>query len=498
MDSQMATDAMRLPNSNLYISHFLSMWNSRGFEFGAVLFLASIYPGTLLPLSIYALVRALAAILFSPKIGTYIDKAHRLHVVRLSIVGQRIAVIFSCGLFSIALQSNQIMADYSMFLIFPLLVIFACFEKLFAIMNTVAIERDWVLVIAADNDGTLQILNAQMRRIDLLCKLLSPLAIAFLHSWSANLAVWITLGTNATSVLIEYWFIAKVFWSVPSLGQENHSPETMETRVTPSEIAESARSRTEPFQRFIKSLCKPLVSYMGQTGFLPSLALSTLYLTVLSFSGQMITYLLSIPSPRFTPSTIGLLRMVSTLAELSSTFAAPDLMSRIGPVRAGIWFLSWQAATLTPAVYVLWTGFDGLGQASLPVFIITLILSRFGLWSFDLCAQLIIQESVVPSHRGSFSSFEASLQNFFELCAFASTVVFPKPQQFCYPALLSLAAVYCSAALYAKFVRDRRGHLLHMPACLKADQVMNDGGEYEPLSTDDTNLGGLPSALPVD
>lgn len=70
---------------SLYISHFLSTWNSRVFEFGAVLFLASIYPGTLLPMSIYALSRGLSAIIFAPAVGQYIDASHRLHVVRLSI-----------------------------------------------------------------------------------------------------------------------------------------------------------------------------------------------------------------------------------------------------------------------------------------------------------------------------------------------------------------------------------------------------------------------------
>ena len=69
----------------LYISHFLSMWNSRFFEFGAVLFIAKIFPGTLLPVSIYAVVRSAAAIVLSPKIGSYIDVNERLKVVRLSI-----------------------------------------------------------------------------------------------------------------------------------------------------------------------------------------------------------------------------------------------------------------------------------------------------------------------------------------------------------------------------------------------------------------------------
>jgi iron-regulated transporter 1 len=69
----------------LYISHVLSTWNSRLFEFGAFLFLAKIYPNTLLPASIYALARAASAALLSPCLGSYIDSADRLKAVRLSI-----------------------------------------------------------------------------------------------------------------------------------------------------------------------------------------------------------------------------------------------------------------------------------------------------------------------------------------------------------------------------------------------------------------------------
>lgn len=69
----------------LYISHALSAWNSRLFEFGAFLFLANIYPNTLLPASVYALARAASAALLSPWLGSYIDRADRLRAVRLSI-----------------------------------------------------------------------------------------------------------------------------------------------------------------------------------------------------------------------------------------------------------------------------------------------------------------------------------------------------------------------------------------------------------------------------
>lgn len=69
----------------LYVSHTLSAWNSRMFEFGAVLFLASIFPGTLLYASIYALVRALSAVALSSWLGAQVDVLDRLVAVRHSI-----------------------------------------------------------------------------------------------------------------------------------------------------------------------------------------------------------------------------------------------------------------------------------------------------------------------------------------------------------------------------------------------------------------------------
>jgi iron-regulated transporter 1 len=88
IDSGGASNIARVPEKisrRLYTSHFLSTWNSRVFEFGSVLYLAAVFPGTLLPLSVYALTRGLSAILLSSFAGQYIDRGNRLQVVRLSI-----------------------------------------------------------------------------------------------------------------------------------------------------------------------------------------------------------------------------------------------------------------------------------------------------------------------------------------------------------------------------------------------------------------------------
>lgn len=72
-------------SGRLYVSHFLSTCNSRVFEFGAVLYLATIFPGTLLPMSVYAVARGLSAVFLSSLVGSYVDNADRLRVVRTSI-----------------------------------------------------------------------------------------------------------------------------------------------------------------------------------------------------------------------------------------------------------------------------------------------------------------------------------------------------------------------------------------------------------------------------
>lgn len=59
--------------TRLFLSHFLSTWNSRSFEMGAMLFIAAIFPGTLLPISVYALVRSGAAVMVSPALGSWVD-----------------------------------------------------------------------------------------------------------------------------------------------------------------------------------------------------------------------------------------------------------------------------------------------------------------------------------------------------------------------------------------------------------------------------------------
>ena len=365
--------------------------------------------------------------------------------------------MLSCAGFIFLLTfSQQAQSSVGKVLALTLLSLLACIEKLSAVLNTVSVERDWTVVIAGTDEARLATMNAQMRRIDLFCKLAGPLAISLIDSASTRAAILATAVMSTTSVFVEYLAIARVYNAVPAL------------RVTKSSAKCSDEQQHGTILDRIRSNTSVLLSYLRHPAFLPSFALALLYLTVLSFSGQFITYLLA---QGLSSASVAMLRGLAAVFELSATWLGPWLHTRIGPVRAGIWFLNAELVFIALSCVALWLPAETVpGVATTFALVAAVILSRTGLWGFDLSAQLIIQDEVGPEMRGTFSSLEASFQNAFEMLAFLSTVTFPRPEQFKFPAAISAIAVAAAAVLYACFVRDRRGHLLHASKCLDRHQ----------------------------
>ncbi|CAM1511894.1 Fc.00g094070.m01.CDS01 [Cosmosporella sp. VM-42] len=440
----------------LYISHFLSTWNSRLFEFGSVLFLTSIYPDTLMPVSIYALVRAATAIVLSPAIGLWIDKGDRLFIVRVSIIGERTAIAISCAIFLI-LEKHQDDSSWLNHSLFSVIVVLAGVEKLCSIMNSVSVTRDWVVEITEGHEDNRRTLNAQIRRIDLSCKLLSPFLIASIDQYSTIVAIWTTMLMNFSSIFVEYTCIEKVYNLVPRLHQ---SPK----KATDDQAEEYSVVRQEEFElddapplktsfRITSFLHRifpwsSFALYIKHQAFLPSFSYAFLHFTVLSFSGRMIAFLLA---SGFSSFSVGVARTVSTVAELSATWISPRIMKWLGSIRSGSLSIAWQTLWLTLGVACFLIN-GRSGTLALLGLIGGVVLSRIGLWGFDLAIQSIIQDEVESSNRGAFSTAEASTQNLFELLSYLSTIIFARPSEFHWPILMTMVSAYAACATYTRYV----------------------------------------------
>ena len=63
----------------------------------------------------------------------------------------------SCALLLALLYSEKLRADdFTSYGFLAVLSLLACLEKLTALMNTIAVERDWVVIIAGDDEDHLR------------------------------------------------------------------------------------------------------------------------------------------------------------------------------------------------------------------------------------------------------------------------------------------------------------------------------------------------------
>lgn len=149
---------------------------------------------------------------------------------------------------------------------------------------------------------------------------------------------------TAVSVLIEYCTIARVYNMVPALQE---AKPTLPSHGLPE----------LDFWTKAKSYLHGTAIYSQHPAFILSLSLALLYLKVLSFNGQMVTYLVALGVPS---SMIGILRGVSAVFELSATWIAPRIMPRLGPIRAGIWFINWETICVSAACAFFWLDLDSV------------------------------------------------------------------------------------------------------------------------------------------
>jgi solute carrier family 40 (iron-regulated transporter), member 1 len=116
-----------------------------------------------------------------------------------------------------------------------------------------------------------------------------------------------------------------------------------------------------------------------------------LKLFFLMYLGSMITFL-SQYSDLSTPLIAGL-RAIGVVMGILATFVAPRIIRKVGAIRAGLWFLSWQTILLIPVAIIVFLSMDKRLQGGLLVGFVS--LSRLGLWGFDLSEQFLVQQ--VPS-----------------------------------------------------------------------------------------------------
>ena len=203
-------------------------------------------------------------------------------------------------------------------------------EKLSGVGNMISMERDWVPNLAArgaESDlsaYSLTHINAVMRRIDLLCKLLAPVVISLVISFTTLPAgIILVAGFGTLSWGFEVWS-ARIIW------QKN--PRLRRPKLDQHEeldVVDDLRYETSPslLQRFGSGIAtlwarekSQMRRYFASDIWIPSLSLALLHLSVLQYSATFITFLIN---SGFSLLLVIIARATSSVVEVSSTFLTP-------------------------------------------------------------------------------------------------------------------------------------------------------------------------------
>lgn len=419
--------------NSLYISHFLTSWTDRFYEFASYLFIIEIFKKSLLLPSIYGFILTICAIIFSNYVGKYVDIMERLKIIRITMIVQKASIIISSFMFiwMMLSESNKIIK-------YIIVVIFGCTLKMSFIVNNIAIEKDWVVVIS---NGDTEKLTTTMRRIDIFCKTMAPLTMGIITIKGSLYGLISIIIWNILSGCIEYILIYRTYIKYPDLSNKNNNNNENTPLIGNENYEENIT----------------FIDYIKHKVFLASLSLSMLYLTVLSFGGIMVSYLKLVG---YSDLMLGILRAIAGITGISATYLMPYISKKIGVVRTGLWSLWIEFFTLVPVI--LSFKLNGPNWINFLMMFGGMSLSRIGLWMFDLSETLILQNQVEPKNIGSIAGWQHALCNFFDLLQFILTMIISNPKDFFIPSFISLISVLLSALVFTYYVYRERGHLLHI------------------------------------
>ncbi|KAK7908087.1 Solute carrier family 40 member 1 [Apiospora marii] len=511
----------RAQAARLYVSHAFSTWNARGYEFAAILFTARAYPDTLVAAALRMIIIYLVMIILSGSIGSWVQNApNRLRTLLTTIVVNRTSVIVGSFFWLLILSQEDLVRQETVFVlpkndglkhvIFVVAVTFGIIERLSSSGNLISMERDWVVTVAAPPGQPYDLthLNAVMRRIDLACKLVSPILISAIISATDSVRIGVIYSalTSLISIPIETVSAKGVWNSSPVLRVPKLKKEAPEAASVP------ASARAMSWTSRVRQFFKGFEMYFSTAVWVPSVALVLLHFNMMTWRATFITYLINVG---YSLNTITMARAVGSVFEISSTVATPlgiqymnkayrqhrsladeedelevgliepdeqqqqhaaDGQTLVGLQRVGLWGVSWQVVNLAPVVVALWAISSSREKQETPPSLVSsvapdlgwslvifsfLSFSRFGVWVFDLTTQQLTQVLVPEHQRSKFAGVETSVVNVFEIMGAAAAISFPRTEQFKWLSLASFVAVTISWALYAGWIRGQRGHLLH-------------------------------------
>ena len=154
----------------LYLSHLLQTFGDRLWQFAVPILFTEIFTTSILPQSIFSFATYSAVFIFMPMFGNWIDEANRLYVIKLTIILQNIMIMISSVLVYFMGDIFEVnpSIDWKLIAFFAVSLITSMIGQIMGMGATLALEKDWVVVLCGRDKKWLATVNARMRRLGIL------------------------------------------------------------------------------------------------------------------------------------------------------------------------------------------------------------------------------------------------------------------------------------------------------------------------------------------
>uniref|UniRef100_A0A1J3JRQ5 Solute carrier family 40 member n=1 Tax=Noccaea caerulescens TaxID=107243 RepID=A0A1J3JRQ5_NOCCA len=403
--------------------------------------IAMLHP-SLLPVAVMGFVTKLAIIIGGPVVGKFMDHSPRVPTyISLNVV-QAAAQVLSAGMIIHAYTAPSTLGSSILLQPWFFALIFAgAIDRLCGIASGVAIERDWVVLLAGINRPiALAQANAVLNRIDLLCEIAGTMLFGILLSkydpvTCLKFAATLMIGSLPTMTAL-IWLTNK--FSSGVLDRPKCSQTSCATEGSIVDIGMEA----------IKLGWK---EYIQQPVLPASLAYVLLYFNIVLTPGSLMTAFLTQRSVN--PSVIGGFSGLCAVMGVAATFLSANLVKRFGILKAGAVGLFFQASLLGVAVAVYWC--SSLSQKSpLFFFLFMIVLSRLGHMSYGVVGAQILQTGIPSSKANLIGATEISVASLAESLMLGVAIAANDASHFGFLAVLSLLSVVAATFIFCRLLRN--------------------------------------------
>lgn len=408
------------------------------------------------------------------------------------------------------------------FLSFVLVITAGVIEALGAQLASVAVKKEWLPIVFDDtaittdsddpivtqkmtektkkkkssivsfvdimpNPITLSFINTTMTNIDLLAAMFGPVVagwilevLAFEDNSMERGFVVIAL-VNVVSFVPEIYLLRKVYLSCSALqlvrGGISDSCEQQ-----PDEPLEKSTVRNDDGTKEDRN---PYIVWINHPSGLPllTISLASLYLTALSPSGVVLTsYLITIG---LSPKSIGVFRAIGAMSGVigitcfsllrkndpndggeqlaSEQSTLVKSIERLRVLSLSFLLLEVVSILVAAAAYKLCDTTSISSSTSWPLYLFlgAIVVSRAGLYSFDVGLLEIEQYIVDERYRNAVGSVEGALCSLCEMGMYVLSIALPEPSQFGWQVGVSASAVSFGGVCFGLFLCLYHMHLHH-------------------------------------